>query len=150
MQHAYSSFNKTIQAIIAELEPGTPVIFGHPTGEDGQALTLPPNCIRVYWLEEGQAGRSPDEEMAMIQIDIFKPDGRVADARALASKLNDKMGFRDGAGYGVMGRFDHTQATPVYLSEMRVRPWEAGWMTIPDRSPRQVHLARTFYLVYKV
>lgn len=150
MQHAYSSFNKTIREIASEVAPGLEVVIGHPTGEDGKPLSLPPDCIRIYWMEEGAAGRSPDEEEAMIQLDIFRSGNKVAEARTLAATLNDRLGFRAGAGFGILGRFDHAQDPPAYLSEMRIRPFEAGWMTIPDPSPRQVHLARTFFLTYKV
>lgn len=146
MQHAYSSFNKDIAAIWGVIAPGVPVVFEHPTPPD----TLPPECLRVYWLRNGGSTKQANEQDALVQLDVFVPASNRALALARASAINQALGFNVAPGYGRMGRWDWSTTPETLLSEMRVKPLEDGWINVPDPKPAQVHFVRTVILTYTV
>lgn len=147
MKHAYQSLNKAIQTIWTATAPDKTIHFERPE----PPTVIGPDCLLVQWLDHGEPTEQPNEYEAMIQLDIFvsKPD-RIT-ALGWASEIDRALGFQKDGGYGRLGRYDWSNpASPVDLTEMRVEPYETGWISIPDPNPKLIHFARTIVLTFLV
>jgi hypothetical protein len=138
----YSSFNDALTAVWGTLAPGKPFVLGHP---DAPAR-LPPECLRVYWLNHGGATDQANEIRAVVQVDVFVPGNNRVLALSRAQALESAMGFNRAPGYGRLGVV-LTDSDPVeFIGEARVAPFEDGWVDVEDPVPGVVHLARTLEL----
>lgn len=135
LPEAHESLNRALGVAFSAIEPGLPVVFGHPEGTQG----LPAECWRVYWLDHGQAEGS--EMVGMVQVDVFAR--KAPDALRRASKLSDFIGLGPDLGTAWLAVTDFRQDPPRQVGQMRIVALERGWVRIPDPKPSVVHLART-------
>jgi hypothetical protein len=153
MQHAYTSFNKTLRAAWAAIAPGSPLTITDPAVADS-----PPNDgLRILWQSEGIPAGGVGLFYAQIDLAMFlqpvagQPDTQTALVRQQALDL--AMGFQGtadghgGDGTGRLGRYDYTVTPARYLSEMTVLAVH-GWEAIASGSPGLIQRARTLRLRY--
>lgn len=138
----YSSFNDALQAVWANLAPGVAFKIGHP---DAPAR-LPPDCLRIYWLDHGGATDQANEVRAVVQVDVFVPSNNRVLALSRAQSLETSMGFNRAPGYGRLGVVLTGSNPAQFIGEARVVPFESGWVDVEDPVPGVVHLARTLEL----
>lgn len=147
MKHAYGSLNKAMQTIWGEVAPGKTLHFERPE----PPTVIGPDCLLVQWLDHGSPTDQPNEYEAMVQLDIFVSPRDRATALGWVGEIDRRLGFQADGGFGRLGRYDWTDPdNPVDLTEMRVEPYETGWIAIPDPNPRLIHYARTIVLTFLV
>ena len=147
MKHAYGSLNKVLQTVWTATAPGKTLHFERPE----HPTVIGPDCLLVQWIDAGSPTSQPNEYEAMVQLDIFVSNRDRATALGWASEIDRLLGFQSEGGFGQMGRFDWTDPdVPVYLTDMRIEPYETGWLAIPDPNPKLIHYARTIVATFLV
>lgn len=147
MNHAYTSFNKALKSVWVQLVGGTTdapavdFIIRRPRG--GQPL--PNECLVVQWLNHGEETTQSNELEAVIQMDLYVPEGYVARVLERARSIASALGFHEQAGYGRMWRSDFTVSPAQILSEMQIYPG-SGWENVDEAGVER--LTRRIILTY--
>lgn len=137
----YASFNKAVAASWATIAPGVPIYYGHPT----PPATLPPECLRLYWLDFGAETERGGQIYSLVQLDIRTPNNQQALALRRAEALSAAMRLGANSGGGRRGIYN---ASGVGVGVARVTPLERGWVNgADDADPGLIILSRTVQLL---
>jgi hypothetical protein len=139
MQHAYTTLNKKIQAAWATVAPGLPILFATPMDN---TVRLPPECLRVYWLNYGELDANTTEQVGLVQLDVYTDNDQRALALTRAKALADALGFVRNSRLIPFPLIDYTQTPNLTIGRMRLNPLATQWRDVSDPSPNIIHLAR--------
>ena len=130
--------NAAIRQAWEAIAPGVEVVRGHPK----PPFKLPAECLRIYWLSVGESAARADQVDAMVQLDIFVPDGNLAVALRRTTAIGQALGLNRPSPGRLAIYEGGDLAAPIGEAAIRVIEGE-GWVNVPDDSPGIVHFART-------
>lgn len=143
-----ASWNEAITEVWAGGAVGIPVSIVVGAGGDAAGLpdVEPVEVLRIVWLEFGSQTPTPGDVLGVVQLSIFVPDRRYADALERAAGLDRGIGLAESDSQPRMQIFDHTASPALLVGHAYVSPLEPTWLAVIDPTPGVVHLARTFEL----
>lgn len=131
----YATVNGALAAAWASIAPGSAFVDLRVD----RPGTLPPDSLRLHWLDYGGPTDQVTETRSYLQLDVFVPSRGVPLALQRAAALDAALGFTTAGGFSILGIED---ASGAFIAEARLLPDASGWLDVADPVPGIVHLSR--------